>query len=188
MHLIKTLYEFTAAVPARVLLYLAMTAAAVFAALSSGEKGSLKFKPWFPLFSCLAAAILFDAGFIRGWALSLSITMAFAAFCFFAFEAAKTSGSTAEFSGGKAMIFLSAAASVFILAALLKTAWVCDDAYITARTADNFLNGYGLRWNTDERVQAYTHPLWLFVFTAAYYFVRDPFMVYMALFALQMKL
>ncbi|TGK05652.1 hypothetical protein EHQ53_18070 [Leptospira langatensis] len=40
--------------------------------------------------------------------------------------------------------------------------WVCDDAYITFRTVDNFLNGYGLRWNVQERVQGYTHPLWLF--------------------------
>jgi arabinofuranosyltransferase len=44
-------------------------------------------------------------------------------------------------------------------------AWVVDDAYITFRTMDNFLHGYGLRWNIDERVQVYTHPLWLFVMT-----------------------
>lgn len=43
------------------------------------------------------------------------------------------------------------------------SAWVCDDAYITFRTVDNFLNGYGLRWNVAERVQAFTHPLWMFV-------------------------
>jgi arabinofuranosyltransferase len=40
-------------------------------------------------------------------------------------------------------------------------AWVCDDAYISFRTLENLLAGYGLRWNVDERVQAYTHPLWL---------------------------
>ena len=48
---------------------------------------------------------------------------------------------------------------------LLVNAWVADDAYITFRTVDNFLNGYGLTWNVDERVQAYTHPLWMFVVT-----------------------
>ena len=42
-------------------------------------------------------------------------------------------------------------------------AWVGDDAYITFRTVDNFVNGYGLTWNTSERVQAYTHPLWMFL-------------------------
>ncbi len=46
---------------------------------------------------------------------------------------------------------------------LVRTAWLCDDAYITFRTIENFLAGYGLRWNIDERVQAFTHPLWMFL-------------------------
>ena len=45
---------------------------------------------------------------------------------------------------------------------LIRSAWVGDDAYFTARTLDNWINGYGLTWNVEERVQAYTHPLWLF--------------------------
>ena len=40
-------------------------------------------------------------------------------------------------------------------------AWVCNDAYITFRVIDNLVNGYGLRWNVDERVQVFTHPLWM---------------------------
>ena len=36
------------------------------------------------------------------------------------------------------------------------TAWLTEDAFITFRTVDNFINGYGLTWNTGERVQAYT--------------------------------
>ncbi len=48
-----------------------------------------------------------------------------------------------------------------ILFQLLYYGWVAEDAYLTFRTIDNFLNGYGLRWNIDERVQAYTHPLWM---------------------------
>ena len=49
-----------------------------------------------------------------------------------------------------------------VLAAVLAgTAWLCDDAYISLRVADNWANGYGLRWNVDERVQVFTHPLWL---------------------------
>ncbi|HNW93298.1 MAG TPA: hypothetical protein PKM88_10360 [bacterium] len=44
---------------------------------------------------------------------------------------------------------------------LLRTAWLCDDAYISFRVVDNVLHGYGLRWNIAERVQVYTHPLWL---------------------------
>lgn len=40
-------------------------------------------------------------------------------------------------------------------------AWVCEDAFITFRVVDNAVNGYGLRWNVHERVQAYTNPLWM---------------------------
>jgi arabinofuranosyltransferase len=47
-------------------------------------------------------------------------------------------------------------------AAIVWSAWAADDAFITLRTVDNALNGYGLRWNVAERVQAYTHPLWMF--------------------------
>ncbi|MEI1279218.1 hypothetical protein V6Z05_12900 [Leptospira venezuelensis] len=45
---------------------------------------------------------------------------------------------------------------------VIVNSWVTEDAYISFRTVENFLNGFGLRWNTYERVQAYTHPLWLF--------------------------
>lgn len=58
---------------------------------------------------------------------------------------------------------------------ITRNAWVSDDAYITLRTVDNFVNGYGLTWNPTERVQAYTHPLWMFVLTGAYYFTRESF-------------
>ncbi len=61
---------------------------------------------------------------------------------------------------------------VYVLV-LIRTAWVSDDAYITFRTIDNFVNGYGLRWNVAERVQSFTHPLWLFVVTFAYLITGD---------------
>jgi arabinofuranosyltransferase len=56
---------------------------------------------------------------------------------------------------------------------LIGNAWVNDDAYITFRTIDNFINGYGLRWNVIERVQAYTNPLWMFVLSGFYFFTRE---------------
>jgi arabinofuranosyltransferase len=58
---------------------------------------------------------------------------------------------------------------------LLRTAWMSDDAYITLRTVDNFVHGYGLRWNVAERVQAFTHPLWLFLISAFYLVTREAF-------------
>ena len=59
-----------------------------------------------------------------------------------------------------------AAAVLGLTAVVLLTAsWLDDDAFVTLRTADNVLNGHGLTWNPAERVQAYTHPLWLFLNT-----------------------
>lgn len=45
--------------------------------------------------------------------------------------------------------------------AVASLAWVCDDAYITFRTVENAVAGHGLRWNVADRVQTYTHPLWM---------------------------
>jgi arabinofuranosyltransferase len=64
---------------------------------------------------------------------------------------------------------------------LLRTAWTGDDAFITLRVVDNFVNGFGLTWNTDERVQVYTHPLWLFALTLPYAFTREPYFTTLAL-------
>jgi arabinofuranosyltransferase len=55
------------------------------------------------------------------------------------------------------------------VAVLIRTAWLSDDALITLRTVMNVTHGFGLRFNIDERVQTFTHPLWLGVLTAAYY-------------------
>ena len=62
-------------------------------------------------------------------------------------------------------LYLRAAVWLLLAAVLLvvvRNAWLSDDIYITFRTLDNFLHGEGLVWNTHERVQTFTHPLWLF--------------------------
>jgi len=51
---------------------------------------------------------------------------------------------------------------------MLVNAWLVDDAYITFRTVVNAVNGHGLVWNIGERVQVYTHPLWMFLITGLY--------------------
>lgn len=61
------------------------------------------------------------------------------------------------------LLLLAGLVSAFVL---VRTAWLCEDAYITFRTIDNWVNGYGLRWNVDERVQVYTHPLWMLALSA----------------------
>jgi len=64
---------------------------------------------------------------------------------------------------------------------LIRTAWLGDDAQISFRTILNFTHGFGLTFNIAERVQTYTHPLWLFMLTAAYLIVGN---IYYAAFLL----
>jgi arabinofuranosyltransferase len=61
----------------------------------------------------------------------------------------------------------TAAGAIAIALLFVRTAWMCDDAYITFRTVDNFLHGFGLRWNVINRVQVYSHPLWMFLVAGA---------------------
>ena len=58
---------------------------------------------------------------------------------------------------------------------IIRTAWLGDDAYITLRTVDNWVSGYGLRWNVAERVQSYTHPLWLMFISGLYALTHEAY-------------
>ena len=73
------------------------------------------------------------------------------------------------------ILLLAGLSALLILFAVIITrrAWLGDDAYITFRTVDNFINGYGLTWNVDERVQAYTHPLWMLLLSLVYFFTHE---------------
>jgi arabinofuranosyltransferase len=66
---------------------------------------------------------------------------------------------------------LLAITAFFVL--VLRRAWLCDDAFITFRTVDNFINGHRLTWNISERVQTYTHPLWMLLLSLFYFFTRE---------------
>ena len=65
---------------------------------------------------------------------------------------------------------------ILLVYAWVMNAWLGDDAFITFRTAQNLAEGFGLRWNPGERVQTYTHPLWMllvslcFRITGEFYF------------------
>lgn len=43
--------------------------------------------------------------------------------------------------------------------------WACEDAYISFRYVENLLDGHGLVYNIGERVEGFTHPLWLLLIT-----------------------
>lgn len=70
---------------------------------------------------------------------------------------------------------------VIALCYLVSLSWVADDAFITLRVVDNFSHGFGLRWNVDERVQVYTHPLWLLLQIPFYQLTHNVFLMSAAL-------
>ena len=67
------------------------------------------------------------------------------------------------------------ATALALLAVLVVNGWMNDDAFITLRTVDNVVRGHGLTWNVTERVQVYTHPLWMAVLVVAYGITREAF-------------
>lgn len=62
-----------------------------------------------------------------------------------------------------------AAALTLFGVVLFQTAWLTEDAFVTFRTVDNFVHGYGLTWNVAERVQAYSNPLWMLLVIPFYW-------------------
>ena len=78
----------------------------------------------------------------------------------------------------KALLFISA---LLLAVFIFVHSTIHEDAYITFRVIDNFLAGYGLRWNIDERVQVYTHPLWLLIHIPVQYVVDNIYFVSLAL-------
>lgn len=58
---------------------------------------------------------------------------------------------------------LLAVPPVWLGVAAYQRRWTSDDAFITLRVVRNLLDGFGPVFNPFERVEAYTHPLWLAV-------------------------
>jgi hypothetical protein len=54
----------------------------------------------------------------------------------------------------------TAAALIVGVACAVRQAWVCDDAFISFRYADNLVHGLGLVFNAGERVEGYSNFLW----------------------------
>jgi hypothetical protein len=52
--------------------------------------------------------------------------------------------------------------------------WISDDAFITMRYVKNFVEGNGLVYNIGERVEGYTHFLWLMLLAASKAIGFDP--------------
>lgn len=63
---------------------------------------------------------------------------------------------------------MAAIGTIVFTVVLFRTAWISDDAEITLRTVLNVTHGFGLTFNVAERVQTYTHPLWMALLTLGY--------------------
>lgn len=59
------------------------------------------------------------------------------------------------------------AVSAGAMAWAASTAWVCDDAFITFRYAENVAGGLGAVYNAGERVEGYSNPSWMLLCAAA---------------------
>lgn len=57
--------------------------------------------------------------------------------------------------------FAAGVAALLGIVRAFRLRWVCDDAFITFRYADNWIGGLGPVYNAGERVEGYTHFLWL---------------------------
>ncbi len=54
------------------------------------------------------------------------------------------------------------------LVTTIRGAWVCDDAFISFRYVQQLLRGNGLVYNPGERVEGYTHFLWVLILAAGH--------------------
>ncbi|MEO6595963.1 MAG: hypothetical protein ABIP94_14520 [Planctomycetota bacterium] len=72
-------------------------------------------------------------------------------------------------------------AFVAFVVIVVRLAWIGDDACITLRTVENWINGHGLKWNVADRVQTYTHPLWMLLLTVTRLCTGEPYFGTLAL-------
>jgi len=72
--------------------------------------------------------------------------------------------------------FTLIAVLVFIALGILawRNRFIQDDAFISFRYADNFVQGKGLVWNEGERVEGYTNFLWTIIVSLALVLKLDP--------------
>jgi hypothetical protein len=78
---------------------------------------------------------------------------------------------------GRLQTFVWVVCGAILLAGIvsaIRLAWVCDDAFISFRYAENLSNGLGLVYNAGERVEGYSNFLWTIAMAAAVKAGLDP--------------
>ena len=71
-----------------------------------------------------------------------------------------------EPGASRTSIALAVAAVAYAVVMAVRQAWLCDDAFISFRYAENLTHGLGLVYNAGERVEGYSNFLWT-LWTAA---------------------
>ncbi len=69
--------------------------------------------------------------------------------------------------GGRSWILLAVLLLSVFLGNVARYRFLCDDAFITFRYAENVATGLGPVWNPGEHVEGYTSPLWVLLMAAS---------------------
>jgi len=81
----------------------------------------------------------------------------------------EVSSSPQKFNTRKLFLISSVLILIGGVYSVFKMKWVCDDAFITFRYVENWLNGLGMVYNPGEYVEGYTNFLWLLLLSAVNY-------------------
>ncbi|MBK7160343.1 MAG: tetratricopeptide repeat protein [Ignavibacteria bacterium] len=73
-------------------------------------------------------------------------------------------------SGNNVLYIILAALSIIFIFICLNNKFVQDDAFISFRYVQNFVDGYGLVFNIGERVEGYTNLLWVLLLSVFAFF------------------
>jgi len=71
-------------------------------------------------------------------------------------------------------VVIVAGLSLLAMALAWSRSWVCDDAFITLRYAENLANGLGAVYNAGEHVEGYSNPSWMLLASLAIRVGLDP--------------
>ena len=78
---------------------------------------------------------------------------------------------------GRALVFLAAICLIYLAHAFYYWDWVEDDAFISLRYAQNFVDGSGLVFNLGEPVEGYSNLAWVLYAAMAIKMNLDPLLI-----------
>ena len=73
-------------------------------------------------------------------------------------------------------VFMNILAIALLIFTVLQNSWISDDAKIMFRQVWNMLSGDGITFNFEQRVQAFTHPLWFWTIAFFGFLTKELFL------------